>query len=227
MYFLGLSMALLMAWIFKKSLLSGAPPVFIIELPPYHLPSIRSLLQLMWERSRLFLRQAGTVILGASIVLWFLATYPKSDGGTPAQNLNRSFVGMAGHAIEPLIQPLGFDWKIGVGMVTSLIQREVFVSTMATMYNVQSEGGGTVSLPEKIRQEKNPETGAPSLTALTGICVMVYYVLAMQCFSTVAVVRRETNSWRWPLFQIGYMTALAYTVTFVVYRIGLVLGLGG
>ncbi|HXX63456.1 MAG TPA: ferrous iron transport protein B, partial [Bacteroidota bacterium] len=203
MYFLGLSMALLMAWIFKNSLLRGAPPVFIIELPPYHVPSIRSLLQLMWERSRLFLRQAGTVILGASIVLWFLATYPKTGADTPAENLNRSFVGMAGHAIEPLIRPLGFDWKIGVGMVTSLIQREVFVSTMATMYNVQSASGGTVSLPEKIRQERNPETGAPSLTALTGICVMVYYVLAMQCFSTVAVVRRETNSWRWPLFQIG------------------------
>lgn len=227
MYFLGLAMALLVAWIFKKSLLRGAPPVFIIELPPYHVPSVRSLIQLMWERSRLFLRQAGTVILGASIVLWFLATYPKSDGGTPSEKLNHSFVGMAGHLIEPVIRPLGFDWKIGVSMVTSLIQREVFVSTMATMYNVQSSNGGTVSLPEKIRQDKDPATGAPALTALTGICVMVYYVLAMQCFSTVAVVRRETNGWRWPLFQIGYMTLLAYTVTYLVYRTGLTLGLGG
>ena len=226
MYLLGMVMALVMAWVFKKTLLKGGPPSFIIELPPYTIPSLRSTLMLMWERAWLFLKRAGTIILGASILLWFLASYPKLDGGTPAERLNHSFVGMAGRLVEPVIRPLGFDWKIGIGLLTSLIQREVFVSTMATIYDVGSDGtsGG---LPEKLRAAHNPVTGAPEFTALTGICIMVYYVLAMQCFSTVAVMRRETNGWKWPLFQVAYMTALAYSVTFIVYRAGLAMGLGG
>jgi ferrous iron transport protein B len=148
---------------------------------------------------------------------------------TPVEQLRQSYVGRAGRAIEPVLRPLGFDWKIGVGLMTSLIQREVFVSTMGTIYNMQDGSGGSsgVSLPEKIREEKDPVTGLPLFTALTGICIMVYYVLAMQCMSTVAVMRRETNGWKWPMFQLGYMTALAYTVTLVVYRAGLFLGLGG
>ena len=227
MYLLGLFMALLMAWIFKKTLLRGGPPSFIIELPPYTMPSLRSTLMLMWERAWLFLKRAGTIILGASILLWFLASYPKLEGGTPAEKLNHSFVGMAGRFIEPVIRPLGFDWKIGIGLITSLVQREVFVSTMGTIYDVgggQSGGGG---LAEKLRSSRDPVTGANAFTPLTGICIMVYYVLAMQCFSTVAVMRRETNGWKWPLFQIAYMTALAYGVTFIVFRAGTSMGIGG
>ncbi|HTR98306.1 MAG TPA: ferrous iron transport protein B, partial [Bacteroidota bacterium] len=226
MYMLGLVMALLMAWVFKKTLLKGGPPSFIIELPPYTIPSVRTTLLLMWERAWLFLKRAGTIILGASVLLWFLASYPKLDGGTPAERLDHSFVGMAGRLIEPAIRPLGFDWKIGIGLLTSLVQREVFVSTMATIYDVGSKGTGG-ALPEKLRAARNPVTGAPAFTALTGICIMVYYVLAMQCFSTVAVMRRETGGWRWPLFQVAYMTALAYGVTFIVYRAGIALGMGG
>lgn len=226
MYLLGLTMALLMAWLFKKTLLKGAPPLFLMELPPYKLPAFRSILLQMWERSKLFLQKAGTIILGVSIILWFLASYPKVDGATPAEQLQNSFVGRAGQLIEPLIRPLGFDWKIGIGMIGSLLQREVFVSTMGTIYNIQNadDASATVSLHEHMRKDINPETGMPVWTALTAICVMVYYVLAMQCMSTVAVMRRETNGWKWPLFQIGYMTVLAYGVTFVVYRIGLMLG---
>jgi len=226
MYLLGLTMALAMAWLFKKTLLKGGPPSFIIELPPYTVPSLRSTLMLMWERAWLFLKRAGTIILGASILLWFLASYPKLEGGTPSERLNHSFVGMAGRLIEPAISPLGFDWKIGIGLLTSLIQREVFVSTMGTIYDVGSDGTGG-GLPAKLRAARDPATGAPSFTPLTGICIMVYYVLAMQCFSTIAVMRRETNGWKWPLFQVAYMTALAYGVTFVVYRAGTALGLGG
>jgi len=226
MYMLGLVMALLMAWVFKKTLLRGGPPSFIIELPPYTIPSVRTTLLLMWERAWLFLKRAGTIILGASVLLWFLASYPKLDGGTPAERLDHSFVGMAGRLIEPAIRPLGFDWKIGIGLLTSLVQREVFVSTMATIYDVGSNGTGG-ALPEKLRAARNPATGAPAFTALTGICIMVYYVLAMQCFSTVAVMRRETGGWKWPLFQVAYMTALAYGVTFIVYRAGIALGMGG
>ena len=229
MYFLGLVAALLMAWLFKKTLLKGPPPVFIMELPPYKIPSLKSILMHMWERSLLFLKKAGTIILGVSIVLWFLATYPKLENVTPSEQLEHSFVGRAGQLIEPLIRPLGFDWKVGIGLVSSLLQREVFVSTMGTIYNIQNadESDGSVSLKEQMQADRDPVSGAPAFTALTAVCIMVYYVLAMQCMSTVAVMRRETNGWKWPLFQIGYMTSLAYGVTFLVYRAALFLGLGG
>jgi len=183
----------------------------------------------MWERSVLFLKQAGTFILGVSIILWFLASYPKLENATPSAQLNHSFAGQAGRMIEPLIKPLGFDWKVGIGLVSSLLQREVFVSTMGTIYNIQNAKvtEGNISLRQQLQSDRDPITGAPTFTALTAICVMVYYVLAMQCMSTVAVMRRETNGWKWPLFQIGYMTALAYSVTFVVYRAGIWWGFGG
>jgi ferrous iron transport protein B len=228
MYLLGLTAALTMAWLFKKTLLKSAPPVFIMELPPYKLPSAKTIVLKMWERARLFLREAGTIILGVSIVLWFLATYPRLENGTASEQINQSFAGRAGHLLEPLIRPLGFDWKIGIGLVGSILQREVFVSTMGTIYNIKNadEESGTLSLKEQLRRDKDPVTGEPTFTVLTAICLMVYYVLAMQCLSTIAVMRRETNGWKWPLFQFGYMTALAYGVTFIVYRVGLLLGLG-
>ncbi len=228
MYLLGLTAALSMAWVFKKTLLKSDTPAFIMELPPYKMPSFKSVLLHMWERSVLFLKRAGTIILGVSIVLWFLATYPKLEHGSPSEQLNQSFAGRAGHFIEPIIKPLGFDWKIGIGLIGSILQREVFVSTMGTIYNIKDakQEGGNVSLREHLQQDVDPVSGLPAFTALTAICLMVYYVLAMQCMSTVAVVRRETNGWKWPLFQIGYMTALAYSVTFIVYRIGLVLTKG-
>lgn len=229
MYLLGLTMALLMAWLFKRTLLKSAPPTFIMELPPYRIPSLKSIIIQMWERSVMFLRRAGTIILGVSIILWFLASYPKSDSATPSEQLKQSFAGQAGHLIEPLIRPLGFDWKIGIGLVGSILQREVFVSTMGTIYNIQNadDADGSVSLRQQLQQDRDPATGAPTFTVLTALCLMVYYVLAMQCMSTVAIMRRETNGWKWPLFQIGYMTALAYSVTFVVFRVGLLLGMGG
>jgi ferrous iron transport protein B len=123
---------------------------------------------------------------------------------------------------------LGFDWKIGIGLVGSILQREVFVSTMGTIYNIKNadEEKGTLSLKEQMQRDKDPVTGEPTFNVLTAICLMVYYVLAMQCLSTVAVMRRETNGWKWPLFQFGYMTMLAYSVTFLVFRVGLWLGGG-
>jgi ferrous iron transport protein B len=225
MYLLGLLAALTFAWIFKKTLLKGETPAFIMELPPYKLPSLKSVVMHTWERSYLFLKRAGTFILGVSIVLWFLATYPKIERATPAQQLQQSFAGQAGHLIEPIIKPLGFNWKIGIGLIGSLLQREVFVSTMGTIYNIKDADTGfaNLSLREKMHSDVDPLTGAPTFTILTAICLMVYYVLAMQCMSTVAVMHRETNSWRWPIFQISYMTALAYGTTFVVYHIGLLL----
>jgi ferrous iron transport protein B len=228
MYLLGLIAALSMAWLFKKTLLKSAPAMFVMELPAYKLPSLRSLLIQVWERAVIFLKNAGTIILGVSIILWFLASYPKLENATPAEQLAHSFAGRAGKMIEPLIRPLGFDWKVGIGLVSSLLQREVFVSTMGTIYNIQNadDENGSVSLRRQMQEDRDPVSGAPTFTALTAICLMVYYVLAMQCMSTVAVMHRETNGWKWPLFQIGYMTALAYTVTFIVYRAGLFLGMG-
>jgi ferrous iron transport protein B len=225
MYALGTLAALGVAWLLKKTVLRAPTPAFFIELPPYKLPSLRSILTLLWERAWIFLKQAGTIILGASVILWFLATYPKIDHGTPAEKLQASVVGQAGRLIEPLIAPLGFDWRIGVGLVTSVIQREVFVSTMGTLYNVGGSSSPGVSLAERLRDEPDPNIASrPYFTPLRGICLMVYYVLAMQCFSTVVIMRRETNGWRWPLFQIAYMTALAYGTTWIVYRVGMALG---
>ncbi|HTX18933.1 MAG TPA: ferrous iron transport protein B [Bacteroidota bacterium] len=225
MYLLGLSAALAMAWLFKKTLLRSETPSFIMELPPYKMPSVKAVAIHMWERSVLFLKKAGTIILGVSIVLWFLATYPKAESTSASERLDLSFAGRAGHLIEPLIRPLGFDWKIGIGLIGSVLQREVFVSTLGTIYNIRDarQDNGVVSLQEHLRQDVNPVTGAPVFTTLTAVCLMVYYVLAMQCMSTVAVMRRETNGWKWPLFQIAYMTVLAYSVTFIVYRVGLMM----
>jgi len=175
----------------------------------------------MWERSLVFLKRAGTIILGVSILLWFLATYPKLETGGSPEKLAYSFIGRAGRAIEPVMKPLGFDWKVDIGILSSLLQREVFVSSISTIYNVQNRDGNTVSLKDQMQKEIEPSTGRPKFNRLTAICIMVYYVLAMQCMSTLAVMRRETNGWKWPLFQLGYMTALAYIVTLIVYRIGL------
>jgi ferrous iron transport protein B len=229
LYALGLVAALGAAWALKRTLLKGAPPVFIMELPAYKLPSLKSIVLQLWERSWLFLKRAGTFILGVSIILWFLASYPKIDHGTPADQLGQSFAGKAGHLIEPLIRPLGFDWKIGIGLVGSVLQREVFVSTMGTIYNIQDSGDpdSYVSLQRKMQSDIDPVTGRPAFTVLTALCLMVYYVLAMQCLSTVAVMHRETNGWKWPIFQIGYMTSLAYAATFAVYRVGMFFRVGG
>ncbi len=227
MYLFGMVMALLMAWVFKKTLLRGAPPVFIMELPPYKMPSLKAVVLQVWDRALAFLKTAGTIILGVSILLWALASYPKLDAAaTRSDQLRHSYAGRAGLMIEPIIRPLGFDWKIGIGLISSLMQREAFVSAMATIYNVQGDDGQEVSLRDAMKQDRDPLTGARTFTLLTAMSLMVYYVLAMQCLSTVAIVRRETNGWKWPLIQVAYMTALAYGVTFLVHRGGLMFGWG-
>ena len=224
MYFLGMAAAFGMAWLFKQTLLKGQPPLFFLEMPPYHKPSARTVLMTMLERAGLFLRRAGTLILAISVVLWFLTTYPKAPAGTPpSQQMAQSFAGHAGRAIEPVIRPLGFDWRIGVSLVSSFVAREVFVSSMGTIYSVgdkaSSADDAVRSLPDKLRAD-------PFFSPLLAVCVMVYYVLAMQCLSTVAVVKRETGGWTWPLFMTGYMTVLAWGVTFLVYQVGTHFGWG-
>ncbi|MDB6022517.1 MAG: ferrous iron transport protein [Pedosphaera sp.] len=251
MYLLGIIVALLMAWLFKKTLLKGETPMLIMELPPYKRPLARVVLRHMWDRSRLFLRRAGTVILGINILLWFLATYPHnaemnrqfevkraavaaSDTGQLAalekeqqgEKLRYSFAGRMGRFIEPVIAPLGFDWKIGIGIVSSFAAREVFVSTMSTVYNLgegQQSEAITPSLAKTLREQKRAD-GTLVYTPLTAVTLMVFYVFALQCVSTVAIVRRETNSWKWPVFQWLYMGVLAWGLAFVTYQGGRLLG---
>ena len=225
MYALGFIAAFGMAWVFKKHLFKGETPMLLLEMPPYRMPSLRGVLQRMWERGLLFLKRAGTVILALSILLWALSTYPKSaPDATPSEALAHSIAGRMGHAIEPAIAPLGYDWKIGIGLIGSFAAREVFVSTMSIVYNVESDDKeNTEPLRDTMTAEKHAD-GTPIFTPLVCLGLMVFYVLAMQCISTVAIVRRETNSWRWPLFQIAYMTALAWLGAFIVYQGGRLLG---
>jgi ferrous iron transport protein B len=257
MYLLGLVVALFMAWLFKKTLLRGPTPMLIMELPPYKRPLLRAVIRHMWDRSRLFLRRAGTVILGINILLWFLASYPHSaqrerqfhdrraalSGGNPpdlsvqlveldrlesGERLRHSFAGHLGRAIEPIIAPLGFDWKMGIGIVASFAAREVFVSTMSLVYNVGEVGdteAGARRLEQTFREQKRPD-GRPVYSPLVAVSLMVFYVFALQCVSTVAVVRRETNSWRWSAFQWLYLGALAWVFAFLTYQGGRWLGLG-
>ena len=283
MYLLGVVVALAMAWLFKNTLLKGETPMLIMELPPYKMPVFKVVMRHMWDRSKVFLRQAGTVILGINILLWFLATYPKSpeigarfdqarfqavtnafpeirtpdeaaarvaelrenpkkdgreavlvasvdtlDNDEAGELLRHSFAGRAGRLIEPLIAPLGFDWKMGIGIVTSFAAREVYVSTMATVYSLggaDDSDEGTAALAGRLREQRR-EDGSQLYTPLTGVTLMVFYVFALQCVSTVAVMRRETNGWKWPLFQWAYMGALAWGLAFLARHIGLWLGWG-
>jgi ferrous iron transport protein B len=224
MYALGTLGAFGFAWLFKRTLLRGKPPLMIMELPPYRLPRLRDVLLHMIERAGLFLKNAGTIILAISVVLWFLAAYPKASAGTTAtQQLAQSFAGRAGHAIEPLIKPIGFDWQIGIGLISSFAAREVFVSTMGVVFNAEAEGENTAPLTHAVNAARWPD-GRVLFTPLVCFTLMIFYVFAMQCMSTIAVVRRETNSWRWPIFQTAYMTGAAWIISFIVYQSGTALG---
>ena len=195
-----------------------------MELPPYRMPSLNSVLMEMLQRVKIFLRRAGTIILGVSILLWFMMSYPKVEEGSATNQLSYSIAGRIGQAIEPIMKPLGFDWKIDIGVLASFAAREVFVSTMAIIYNVEgADPDNTGRLVSVLRSQKRAD-GRPVFTPLTCISLMVFYVFALQCMRTVAVVKRETNSWRWPIFQLAYMTALAYTASLIVFQTGRFLG---
>ena len=225
MYALGTGGVFFFAWLFKRTLFKSAPQHMIMELPPYQPPRFKEILRHMLERGWLFLKNAGTIILGISIVLWFLTTYPKhpNPDATATAQIAQSFAGRAGHVIEPIIKPLGFDWRIGIGLITSFAAREVFVSSMGVIFGVEGADDDTTPLRDALRAAHWP-TGAPLFTPLVCLTLMVFYVFAMQCMSTVAVVKRETNGWKWPLFQIAYMTGTAWLVCLIFYQAGRALG---
>lgn len=243
MYSLGTFGAFFFAWFFKKTLLRGAPPLMIMELPPYRLPRLRDVLFQMAERGWIFVKRAGTVILALSVVLWFLATYPKlpesgpaAEGAAPASvetagpdataALAHSYAGRAGHLLEPLIAPLGFDWRIGIGLIQSFAAREVFNSSMSVIFAVEEtddEAATRENLRGALDAAVRPD-GSRLFTPLICFNLMVFYVFAMQCISTLAVVKRETGGWRWPLFQLGYMTGTAWLACLIIYQVGRALG---
>lgn len=219
MYVLGIGGAFFFAWLFNRTLMTGTSSPLILELPSYKAPALRGILLHMWERTWLFVRRAGTVILGLSILLWAAATYPKSEG-TKSEQLAHSVAGRLGHVIEPVIKPLGYDWKIGIGIITSFAAREVFVSTMSVIYSVEeNEEEVEGVLRDRLKQERWPD-GRPIYTPVVCLSLMIFYVFAMQCISTIAIVKRETNGWRWPLFQLAYMTATAYLLALLVFQVG-------
>jgi ferrous iron transport protein B len=244
MYALSVGAALLAAWVLRKTLFRGESSTFILELPSYKLPSARHVLRMVLDRAWVFVRQAGTIILAISVVLWFLAYFPRSDelakqaekrieageakveveAWKESEQIRQSVLGRMGRAVEPAIEPLGYDWKVGVGLIASFAAREVLVSSLGIVYSVGEADETSPALREKLQAARRAD-GSPAFTWLTALSLMVFFVLACQCMSTLAVVRRETNSWRWPLFQFGYMTVLAYVASLVVYQGGLALGL--
>ena len=247
MYLFSTVTALAAAWVLSRRVkpLRAKRLPFVIELPPYRIPRLADVCRMMWGRSSMFLKEAGTVILVCTIALWALLNFPRATSidyepliaGAPTEKvataleqardgerLRASYGGRLGHAIEPAIEPLGFDWKIGVGIIGAFAAREVFISTMGVVY---SAGGdvdeNSATLRQRIRAEVR-EDGRPVYTPLSGLSLMIFFALACQCMSTLAVVKRETGGYRWPLFLFSYMTVLAWITSFAVYQGGRLLG---
>ena len=242
MYLFSTAVALAAAGVLSRTVLKGPRVPLILELPPLRAPSPGSVLRLMWSRSRVFLTDAGTVILVCTVALWALLKFPSLPPPEPeppaielthaqqvahqAAALEFSAAGRMGKAIEPAIRPLGFDWKIGVGLIGAFAAREVFVSTMGLVYGVGDDvDEESLSLRDELRQERSAD-GAPVYTPLVGLSLMVFIALAAQCMSTLAAVKRETGGYRWPAFLFAYMTALAWVASLLVYQGGRLLGFG-
>jgi ferrous iron transport protein B len=248
MYLFGILAAILVALVMKRTVLKAPPTPFVMELPPYRLPDARNVGHALLSRCSIFLRKAGTVILAMSILFWALAAFPRASSPFPlgegkgvrelaatqaltpsvsqrerANQVENSFAGRAGRLIEPVIAPLGFDWKIGVGLISSFAARETIISTLNIVYNVGDDSENKSSLVDAMRNARRAD-GSRVWTPLTGLSLILFFLLACQCMSTVAIVRRETNSWRWPFFMVSYMLVLAYVVSLITYQGGLLLG---
>lgn len=242
LYLLGIVSALGAAWVFKLILKTRERSFLMLELPEYRVPVARNVVLTVWEKVKSFVVEAGKIILGVSIVLWFLASYgppgemaaaeaeaietaqtlemeeAEQDDLVASRKIEASFAGHIGKAIEPAIRPLGYDWKIGIALITSFAAREVFVGTMATIYSIGS-ADDEFTVRERMAQERNPLTGEPVYSMAASLSLLLFYVFAMQCMSTVAVVKRETKSWKWPAIQFAFMTGLAYLSALLAYQL--------
>ena len=241
LYLMGLVMSLIVAWVFKWFIRIKEKSFFILELPVYRSPRWNTIFLTMFQKAKIFVVDAGKVIMVISLILWVLSSYGPSgkmeavqakyeqleqQPGVDVEGLEKqksgellanSYAGILGKSIEPAIEPLGYDWKIGIALITSFAAREVFVGTMATLYSVGDEDENSPLLRDKMRQATF-EDGSKVYTFATGMSLLVFYVLAMQCMSTLAVVKRETKSWKWPMVQLTYMTILAYVLSLITYQ---------
>ena len=208
LYALGFLAAFLTAKVLKSSVLKSDHHAFVLEMPPYRLPTLRSLAVRLLDRAKVFLTRAGTVILAVSVILWCLASLPLQNGAPPP--IEESIVGQIGRAVEPAIAPLGFNWKIGVGLITSLAAREVIIGTLGTLYGMDGASESTPQLQDALKKD---------LTVGGAVALLIFFAFAMQCFSTIAVVRRETGGWKWPAIQFAYMTLLAYAGAFAANQL--------
>jgi ferrous iron transport protein B len=209
LYLLGFLAAFATARLLKSSVLKSDRAAFVMEMPPYRRPTIASLGLRLVDRAKVFLRRAGTVILAATVILWVLAHLPLSGGRMP--RIEHSLAGAIGHTVEPLIRPLGFNWKIGVGLLSSLAARETIVGTLGAIYGIEGESQSE-GLQAALRHD---------LTPAGAVALLVFFAFAMQCTSTIAVVRRETGGWKWPAAQFAYMGALAWVGAFAAYHVTL------
>nr|WP_240186651.1 ferrous iron transport protein B [Pedobacter namyangjuensis] len=243
MYLVGMVGAVLVAWIMKFLIKAKERSYFIMELPVYRMPRWNNVFFTVVEKSKTFVFEAGKVIIAISIILWVMASFGPGDRFENIENkyaaaladttkntqhieslissekLENSYVGILGHWIEPSIRPLGYDWKIGIALITSFAAREAFVGTMATIYSVDGGDEDTDTIRERMLSSINSRTGLPVYTFATGISLMLFYAFAMQCMSTVAIVYRETKSWKWPIIQLVYMTAMAYFAALIAYQL--------
>jgi ferrous iron transport protein B len=213
LYVAGVASAMLVAFIVKRTAGRGRPPLLMMELPDYHWPNLRSLAFGLWERAKIFLTRVGTIILSLMIILWFLSTFPGPPPGASEPAIYYSFAGMLGHLLEPVFRPIGFNWQICVALVPGLAAREVAVGALGTVYALSQSG-------DQLAQSLIPLI-AQSWTLPTALSLLAWYVFAPQCISTLSVVRRETNSWRYPLLMAGYLFALAYLASFATYRVAM------
>ena len=243
MYLISIVAAVVVAFVMKFLIKAKERSYFIMELPVYRMPRWSNVLYTVYEKAKTFVFEAGKVIIAISIILWVLATFGPSDKfdaidkkyaaieaqkdstqistlerDKSAEKLENSYAGILGHVIEPAIRPLGFDWKIGIALITSFAAREAFVGTMATIYSVDNDGE-VATIRNKMRGAVNPDTGLPVFTFATAFSLMLFYAFAMQCMSTVAVVYRETKSWKWPVIQLVYMTVMAYIASLIAYQL--------
>jgi ferrous iron transport protein B len=224
-YLIGILLAILCAKLLRSTLFQGESVPLVMELPPYRLPTLKGILLHMWDRGGLYLKKAGTIILVASIILWALTSFPKTETVDPALSaeeqqavtLSNTVAGSIGHAIEPIIQPLGFDWRIGTAMIGAFAAKEVFVAQLGIVYAVGEADEESDALRKKLQENYSP---------LIGFCIMLFMLISVPCVATIAVTRRESGSWKWALFQLGGLTLLAYVVTLIVYQVGLLLGIG-
>lgn len=228
LYFLGSFFALVMAKVFRLTYYKGESSNFIIDLPLYQMPHLKLAFKNAYQKGKVFLKKAGTVIMGLSILIWFASTYPKpqeseltgmSEEAAASYTLEHSVLGTMGRTIEPALKPIGMDWKMGVGLLVAMGARELFVSTLGTIYALGDVDEESTGLRDRLKNEINPVTGEPAFSLAVAWSVLIFFVFALQCTSTLAILRKETGSWKTPLFMFSYMGVLAYTGSYIAFHL--------